>query len=170
MKKVSALYPVIAAALAAVSLTGCAKDDPNSLGSRIGRFLGFGDNTDDVARGYLYTDRAALQEATPPPPAPGQQSRPAPSEPREPATTPAPGPTPTPTPTSTPKPRPSVVYKPTPKPPPGSEAVPFGVPVPGKPGFVTSPHSPNAGFIDVSGMAPGTLAKDPYSGKTFRVP
>ena len=48
--------------------------------------------------------------------------------------------------------------------------VPIAVPVPGKPGYVTSPFTPNAGYIDVTGMAPGTEAKDPYSGKVFRVP
>ena len=47
---------------------------------------------------------------------------------------------------------------------------PMAVPVPGKPGFVVSPHSPNSGYVDVTGMAPGSEARDPYSGKVFRVP
>jgi len=42
-------------------------------------------------------------------------------------------------------------------------------PVPGKPGFVTSPHSPYAGYVDVRGLPPGTEVKDPYTGKSFQV-
>jgi hypothetical protein len=46
----------------------------------------------------------------------------------------------------------------------------YGTPVPGKKGFVTSPFSPNAGYIDVRGFAPGTPVKDPYTGKIFLTP
>jgi len=46
----------------------------------------------------------------------------------------------------------------------------YGTPVPGKKGFVTSPFSPDAGYIDVRGFAPGTPVKDPYSGKIFLTP
>lgn len=46
---------------------------------------------------------------------------------------------------------------------------PYGVPVPGKPGFVTSPYSPDK-LTDVRGYAPGTEVKDPYTGKIFLVP
>lgn len=56
----------------------------------------------------------------------------------------------------------------TPKPAEGP--APFAEPVPGKKGYVTSPFSPGAGFIDVTGLEPGSEAKDPYSGKVFRVP
>jgi hypothetical protein len=42
--------------------------------------------------------------------------------------------------------------------------------VPGKKGYVTSPYSPDAGFIDVSGLEPGSQARDPYTQKIFRVP
>ncbi|HEY8903632.1 MAG TPA: hypothetical protein VIM48_07990 [Chthoniobacterales bacterium] len=48
--------------------------------------------------------------------------------------------------------------------------IPYGIPVPGKPGFVTSPFSPGAGYIDVRGFPPNSEAKDPYTGKIFRVP
>lgn len=42
-------------------------------------------------------------------------------------------------------------------------------PVPGKVGFVYCPFR-NTGYVDVTGMAPGTIAKDPYTGRPFRVP
>jgi hypothetical protein len=48
--------------------------------------------------------------------------------------------------------------------------LPYGTPVAGKKGFVTSPFSPNSGYIDVRGFAPGTPVKDPYTGKVFLTP
>jgi hypothetical protein len=48
--------------------------------------------------------------------------------------------------------------------------IPYGIPVPGKPGFVTSPFSPKAGYVDVRGFPSGTEVKDPYSGKIFLTP
>jgi hypothetical protein len=50
------------------------------------------------------------------------------------------------------------------------EDLPYGTPVPGKQGFVTSPFSPNSGYIDVRGFVPGTPVKDPYTGKVFLTP
>ncbi len=50
------------------------------------------------------------------------------------------------------------------------EAVPLATPVPGRPGCVYSPYGREAGYIEVKGLAPGSLAKDPYTGRTFRVP
>ena len=46
----------------------------------------------------------------------------------------------------------------------------YGTPVPGKKGLVTSPFSPDAGYIDVRIFPPGTPVKDPYSGKMFLTP
>lgn len=48
--------------------------------------------------------------------------------------------------------------------------IPIGTPVAGKPGFVTSPFKPTAGYVDVRGFSPGEQAKCPYSGKIFLVP
>ncbi len=87
-------------------------------------------------------------------------------------------PTPTPSAYATPSPTPeesiSVSASPTPaagaKSSPTSREMAYGTPVPGKPGFVTSPHSPYAGYVDVRGFPPGTEVKCPYSGKIFLVP
>ncbi|HXX42833.1 MAG TPA: hypothetical protein VEI58_11285 [Chthoniobacterales bacterium] len=46
----------------------------------------------------------------------------------------------------------------------------YGTPVPGKKGLVTSPFSPDAGYIDVRSFPPGTPVKDPYNGKIFLTP
>src|SRR5437868_15343443 len=48
--------------------------------------------------------------------------------------------------------------------------LPYGVPVPNKPGFVISPYSPNAGYVNIRGFPAGTEVKDPYTGKAFITP
>ncbi len=48
--------------------------------------------------------------------------------------------------------------------------IPYGIPVPNKPGFVTSPYAPNEGLVDVRAFRSGTAVKDPYTGKSFLTP
>jgi hypothetical protein len=49
--------------------------------------------------------------------------------------------------------------------------LPYGVPVPGRKGMVTSPYLPEDGkYIDVTGFPSGSVVKDPYTGKFFLVP
>jgi hypothetical protein len=48
--------------------------------------------------------------------------------------------------------------------------LPYGIPVPGHKGMVTSPYLPEASYIDVSAFGPGSAVKDPYTGKIFLVP
>jgi hypothetical protein len=48
--------------------------------------------------------------------------------------------------------------------------LPYGTPVGGKPGFVTSPFAPDSGYVDVTGFPPGTAVEDPYTGKIFLTP
>ncbi|MGI8432354.1 MAG: hypothetical protein ACR2MW_08715 [Chthoniobacterales bacterium] len=48
--------------------------------------------------------------------------------------------------------------------------LPYGVPVAGRPGFVTSPYSPTGGYVDVRSFPRGSEVRDPYSGKVFRTP
>jgi len=49
--------------------------------------------------------------------------------------------------------------------------LPYGIPVPGRKGMVTSPYLPDEGkYVDVTDFASGSIVKDPYTGKFFRVP
>lgn len=86
---------------------------------------------------------------------------------------------PTPAPTAPPPPPPTATASSTQPPvrlasiPPNKNSkrdIPYGIPVPNKPGFVTSPFSPKSGYVDVRGFPSGTEVKDPYSGKVFLTP
>ncbi len=122
----------------------------------------------EVQRNNFYQGRQV------PPPRPSTAPQGSGSQPQG-QTAPETGPTPAPTPEPTPRSMPTPAPEPTPTPQisaprKSEEALPFGKPVPGKPGYVTSPYSPEAGYIDVTGFTPGTKARDPYTNKIFRVP
>jgi hypothetical protein len=75
---------------------------------------------------------------------------------------------------STLSPQPFVAATPTvaplsPRSPDEGGSLPYGKPIPGKPGFVQSPYDPKF-IIDVRGFPPGTLVNDPNTNKPFRVP
>jgi hypothetical protein len=83
---------------------------------------------------------------------------------------PAPIPVPTPTPSVAASQPPPVRPASAPATKNSKRDIPYAIPVPNKPGFVTSPYSPKAGYVDVRGFPSGTEVKDPYSGKIFLTP
>ncbi|MFN2622947.1 MAG: hypothetical protein ABR611_08895 [Chthoniobacterales bacterium] len=107
------------------------------------------------------------KKAAPPPTKKNSKTKGNDRNPEYPPTPPPTMPTPTPSATTTSPPvRPASV-------PPVKNSkldIPYGIPVPGKPGFVTSPFAPKAGYVDVRGFPSGTEVKDPYSGKVFLTP
>src|SRR4051794_26904226 len=75
--------------------------------------------------------------------------------------------------TTTSNTKPSSSAKPNAAPPAKSQTAAVQFPtakaVPDRPGYVYSPSDPTK-YVDVTGYAPGSKVKDPYSGKIFLVP
>lgn len=67
-----------------------------------------------------------------------------------------------------PQPAPSVASVTPPKA--ESQDIPYGVVIPGRPGFVNSPYAAKHQLVDVTGLPAGMEVKCPYTGKLFRVP
>ncbi|MBA2431063.1 MAG: hypothetical protein H0V56_02980 [Chthoniobacterales bacterium] len=73
--------------------------------------------------------------------------------------------------TPTPPPAPEIrLARPAPGDPTGRRDPPYGVPVPGRPGFVHSPFAPRQRLVDVRAFPSGTPVVDPYTGRVFLTP
>lgn len=115
----------------------------------------------------------ALPKPQPEQPKPQAPATPPPSVPTKVAANTAPAPTPPPAPQVKPSPAPTTpapsAPPPAPKPAAANE-LPFGSPIPGRPGFVNSPYAAKHQLVDVTGLPTGMEVKCPYTGKLFRVP
>lgn len=106
-------------------------------------------------------------------PKPQAPTTPPPSVPTKVAANTAPAPTPPPAPQVKPSPAPTTPAPSTLPPAPKQAAaneLPFGAPIPGRPGFVNSPYAAKHQLVDVTGLPTGMEVKCPYTGKLFRVP
>lgn len=175
----SRLTHLIAPAALCALLAGCYGPEPRPFAGRGGRSL-------DQPPRYGETNRY-IEPATPPPTAQRQQvdpdidprtvppgvdltpppGVPPPIDPGLSATPPATGPA-APSATTPPATDPGTTATTPPKPAASADA-PYARAVPGKPGFVYSPHEAGK-ILDVTGLRPGTKVKDPQTGAMFRVP
>ncbi len=53
---------------------------------------------------------------------------------------------------------------------PATPELPYGMPIPNRPGFVNSPFAARHQLVDVTGLPIGMEVKCPYTGKLFKVP
>jgi len=134
---------------------------PRAEGGSIGDFF--------KALGNSIAHPGQKKKAPPPKPPINKNSKAKPNDqnPDYPPTPPPAMPTPTPSATTTSPPVRPASVQPIKN---SKRDIPYGIPVPNKPGFVTSPYSPKAGYVDVRGFPSGTEVKDPYSGKIFLTP
>ena len=156
------------------TISGINLSYPEALAARFAPWV------EEVERGFAYHPEAAarLRNGLPPPPnweaggegPPEDLPRPIPGPPKAlprdprqsgvdpPADSPATGPLEKPVP---PAPQPAPAKR---------EDLPYGIPIPGKKGYVYSPYGETQQQVDVTDIPTGTKVKCPYTGKVFRVP
>jgi len=141
----------------AIFIAACESDQPRPQHHQ----FGYNDNGTEVGNPDMTGTSQTTTSTTPG--TPGDTGGPiAPPPPPPPSTTTGPGVNP---PNPTTNPGSASAASPAPR-----NDYPYAQPVPGKPGFVTSPFAPYEGYVDVRGFPPGTEVKDPYTGKIFLVP